>query len=335
MANILTGYAETGLTTAFFVRRRRSDGAWWNVSGTPAFEAFDASHITNYGIAATETGLTGIYTATDPADTTEGDYVLMKAATSSLAVADLTTGLRWQDHAGVITTVTNLTNAPTAGDFTATMKTSLNAATPTVTAGTVSDKTGYALTSVYDAAKTAADATTVAGTFNALAAHGDSTWATATGFSTSGQVSALGLPMQASSYVAPDNDTLAELATTLELSAGNYRFTVAALANSPAAGGAVVLASNQPNYAPAKAGDLMGLIDGAITDDKFTVPTEAAGRATKFLSMMRRMWELMENEITRDRATGVVALKNEAGDANLETRTQSTTGTTDTQSQGG
>lgn len=44
--------------------------------------------------------------------------------------------------AGTITTVTNLTNAPTAGDFTATMKTSLNAATPAVT---VSDKTGFSL----------------------------------------------------------------------------------------------------------------------------------------------------------------------------------------------
>lgn len=41
-------------------------------------------------------------------------------------------------------TATNLTNAPTAGDFTATMKTSLNAATPSVT---VSDKTGFSLSS--------------------------------------------------------------------------------------------------------------------------------------------------------------------------------------------
>lgn len=41
-------------------------------------------------------------------------------------------------------TVTNLTNAPTAGDFTSAMKTSLDAATPAVT---VSDKTGFALTS--------------------------------------------------------------------------------------------------------------------------------------------------------------------------------------------
>lgn len=49
-----------------------------------------------------------------------------------------------------IATVTNLTNAPTAGDFTAAMKTSLNAATPAVT---VSDKTGFSLTAAYDFAK--------------------------------------------------------------------------------------------------------------------------------------------------------------------------------------
>jgi hypothetical protein len=55
------------------------------------------------------------------------------------------------------TTAVNLTNAPTAGDFTATMKTSLNAATPAVT---VSDKTGFALTAAYDPAKTAAQAAT-------------------------------------------------------------------------------------------------------------------------------------------------------------------------------
>lgn len=49
----------------------------------------------------------------------------------------------------IVTTVTNLTNAPTNGDLTATMKASVTtaatAATPTVTAGTVSDKTGYSL----------------------------------------------------------------------------------------------------------------------------------------------------------------------------------------------
>lgn len=54
--------------------------------------------------------------------------------------------------AGTITTATNLTNAPTSGDFTAAMKTSLNAATPAVT---VSDKTGFSLASGGLAAVTA------------------------------------------------------------------------------------------------------------------------------------------------------------------------------------
>lgn len=44
--------------------------------------------------------------------------------------------------AGTITTATNLTNAPTAGDFTATMKTSLNAATPASVTGAVASVTG-------------------------------------------------------------------------------------------------------------------------------------------------------------------------------------------------
>lgn len=70
--------------------------------------------------------------------------------------------------AGTITTVTNLTNAPTSGDFTATMKTSLNNSTPTsvttvtgnvngsvgsvtggVTVTTNNDKTGYSLTQAF------------------------------------------------------------------------------------------------------------------------------------------------------------------------------------------
>ncbi len=61
------------------------------------------------------------------------------AATFPLLVASTT-----NITAGTITTTINLTNAPTSGDFTSTMKTSLNAATPSVT---VSDKTGFSLSS--------------------------------------------------------------------------------------------------------------------------------------------------------------------------------------------
>ncbi len=96
----MTGYAETSITTGKFVRRRLSDGAWWNTSGTPAFEAYNAANIASYGTAATETGATGVYTATDPSDTTVGDYLFIKAAGASLAVADVATGVRWEQTAG-------------------------------------------------------------------------------------------------------------------------------------------------------------------------------------------------------------------------------------------
>ena len=70
------------------------------------------------------------------------------AQLASDAVTEIQTGLATPTNitAGTITTVTNLTNAPTNGDFTATMKTSIttaaSSATPSVT---VSDKTGFSL----------------------------------------------------------------------------------------------------------------------------------------------------------------------------------------------
>lgn len=91
----LTAQASTGISNPKFVRFRRSDGAVWNTSGTPAFESYSAGNIANYGIAATETGATGYYTVTDPADTTEGDYLLVSAAGSSLAVTDLANNVQW------------------------------------------------------------------------------------------------------------------------------------------------------------------------------------------------------------------------------------------------
>lgn len=99
MAALLTGYAETGIATANvkFVRRRKSDGAFW--SGA-AFETYNPANIAAYGLVGAETGATGIYTVTDPAETIEGDFLLVKSAGASLAALDLTTGLRWQDLAG-------------------------------------------------------------------------------------------------------------------------------------------------------------------------------------------------------------------------------------------
>lgn len=122
MAALLTGFAETGITTGFFVRRRRSDGFWWNTS-TVAWQAYSAAQIANYGTAGTEVGVTGIYVATDPDDTTEGDFLFVKAAGASLTVADLTTGLRWQDSAGA-----SASTAPSASAISAQVAADLAAA---------------------------------------------------------------------------------------------------------------------------------------------------------------------------------------------------------------
>ena len=108
------------------------------------------------------------------------DWAAIHAPTTAVDLSGTT--IKNVDNAiAAVTTVTNLTNAPTAGDFTAAMKASLSAATPAsvtgavgsvtgavgsvtgnvggnvagsvgsvtapVTAGTVSDKTGYALSS--------------------------------------------------------------------------------------------------------------------------------------------------------------------------------------------
>ncbi len=104
MTVLMTGYAETGLLHPQMIRRRKSDGAFWNGA---AFEAYNASNIATYGIAAAETGVTGVYTATDPADTVAGDFLLIAAAGASLVVSDVATNLRWQDAAGT----TGLTQA--------------------------------------------------------------------------------------------------------------------------------------------------------------------------------------------------------------------------------
>lgn len=123
--------------------------------------------LTNIGTIATCTNLTNLPAAA----ALEATLTAMKGATFTGATDSLealrdrgdaawvtATGFATPTNitAGTITTVTNVTNAPTAGDLTATMKTSVTtaatAATPTaaaVTAGvtvtTNSDKTGYAL----------------------------------------------------------------------------------------------------------------------------------------------------------------------------------------------
>lgn len=73
------------------------------------------------------------------------DVAAINAKTTNLPAAPASTT---NITAGTITTTTNLTNAPTAGDFTAAMKTSLNAATPASVVGAVGSVTGLTASDV-------------------------------------------------------------------------------------------------------------------------------------------------------------------------------------------
>jgi hypothetical protein len=76
------------------------------------------------------------------------------------------------------------------------------------------------------------------------------------------------------------------------------------------------------------------LADGAITDAKIAFPAEAAGRPSTFLAACRRLWEWATNKRDRNRSTGVVTLYGANDTTPLETQTQSTVGSTDSQSKG-
>lgn len=103
------------------------------VAGTGAGQA---GIVTNY-VDSTKVVTVGRNWVTNPDSTTV--YVILPCDAPKVDANLKVTGVVLVD---AVTTVTNLTNAPGAGDFTATMKTSLNNATPAVT---VSDKTGFSL----------------------------------------------------------------------------------------------------------------------------------------------------------------------------------------------
>ncbi len=104
-------------------------------------------------------------------------------------------------------------------------------------------------------------------------------------------------------------------------------------ANSTQLAAIAAKTTNLPG-SPAAVGSAMTLADGAITDAKITFPAETAGRPTTFLAAMRRLWEWAANKRTRDRSSGTLLLRNAADNATLETQTQQTSGTVDTQTKG-
>lgn len=113
-----------------------------NTNATPSVLSFDAPTIAFTGtvVYILFAQATGSATNLPAVNTTQlaGQTVTAAAGvTFPTSVASPT-----NITAGTITTTTNLTNAPTSGDFTATMKTSLNAATPASVVGAVGSVTG-------------------------------------------------------------------------------------------------------------------------------------------------------------------------------------------------
>jgi hypothetical protein len=185
------------------------------------------------GYALSSAGVQAIWDALTSALTTVGSIGKLLVTNIDALISSRTKPADTQAAVTLVTTTTNLTNAPTAGDFTSTMKTSLNAATPAVT---VSDKTGFSLTAAYDPAKTAAQAGNQMDLVNAP--NATAITAIQSGLSKPGIAQTITPPadmalnstvakdatvMKAASYTAPDNASI----TTIKIKTDQLVFTVA------------------------------------------------------------------------------------------------------------
>lgn len=108
--------------------------------GAPAGASMSADILAVKGDTAAVKLKTDLIPAGGPPAAT--DYTTARAAKLDNLDAAISTRTKPADTQAAVTTVTNLTNAPTAGDFNATMKTSLNAATPASVTGAVGSVTG-------------------------------------------------------------------------------------------------------------------------------------------------------------------------------------------------
>lgn len=122
-STITSGFVEMGTGGSYSYLATIPDGQ----AGTfVAYKSTDATVSACVGVNPQECENTDAKTTTRMATYTQPSGFLVATFPSSVASPTNIT-------AGTMTTVTNLTNAPSAGDFTATMKTSLNAASPIAT----------------------------------------------------------------------------------------------------------------------------------------------------------------------------------------------------------
>lgn len=117
----------TGGSTGAALNAAGSAGDPWTTSLPGAYTAGSAGFIVGTNLNATVSSRMATYT--QPTGFLAATFPGTVASTTNIT-------------AGTITTATNLTNAPTNGDFTSTMKTSLNSSTPASITGAVGSVTG-------------------------------------------------------------------------------------------------------------------------------------------------------------------------------------------------
>lgn len=146
----------TAAATVYFLMRGPVNTVVLISSG--ALTAYVSANLALYKVAGTRQDTSGYFTGDVPTNTPAGVYGVLAFAQVGGSPAESDPCIGWQPAfqwsgtaqvplsslatptnitAGTMTTVTNLTNAPTVGDFTSTMKTSLNAATPSLSAAGV------------------------------------------------------------------------------------------------------------------------------------------------------------------------------------------------------
>jgi hypothetical protein len=241
----------SGLTTVASIGKLLVDNLNATISSRLASASYTAPD--NAGIASAAAAAASA--ATDSA-TLVGRLTSGRATNLDNLDAAVSTRTKPSDTQAAVTTAINLTNAPTAGDFTAAMKISLNAATP---AATVSDKTGFSLVAGYDPAKTAAQAgdamaltsgertTLAAAIWNALTS-GLTTVASIGKLLVDNVNATISSRLASASYTAPDNAGIASAA--------------AAAASAAIASAAIKLKTDNLPGAPAAVGSAMTLTGG-------------------------------------------------------------------------
>jgi hypothetical protein len=240
-----------------------------------------------------------------------------------------------------VTTVTNLTNAPTSGDLTATMKASVRteatAATPSVT---VSDKTGFSLSNagiqaIWDALTSAL--TTVGSIGKLLADNINATISSRSSHtaanvrtemdSNSTQLAKLGTPAGASmsaDIAAVKSDTAAILADT-----GTDGVVVASGSKT-----GYSLAADQSAVTVGTVNDLgttaRGRVNAEVLDvlnvDTFAEPSAVPAATSTLVAKIQWMFALARNKLTQNATTQT--LRNDADSASIGTSTVSDDGTT-------